>query len=322
MAHDVFISYSTKDKPVADAACATLETSGIRCWIAPRDVLPGMDWSGSIIQAIEESRVMVLIFSSNSNDSTQIKREVNEAIERELPVIPFRIEDVKPSGSLGYYLDVTHWLDALTPPLEQHLQKLAEDVNLLLKRTGTEQNFSQPKRNAPEPNREPARSRTKLLWIGAVVAALALAIVVGIVAERIRRGPGTENISQAVTPLPTATAATPTPQITESPNQRMPNEPTRPPDIAPGTCISGYVWREAGPADHVCVAPEVRDLVAKQNALADSRRNPQGGAYGPNTCLSGYVWRVAFPSDLVCVTPEERDQAAKDNAQAATRVAP
>jgi len=321
MAHDVFISYSGKDKPVADAACAKLEISGIRCWIAPRDVLPGMDWSGSIIQAIEQSRVMVLIFSSNANDSAQIKREVNEAIEKELPVIPFRIEDVKPSGSLGYYLDVTHWLDALTPPLEQHLEKLAEDVNLLLKRTGTQHNISQPRRNAPEPNREPARSRTRRLWIGAVVAALALAIVVGIVAERFRRGPVTEDMNRAVTPSPIANSVPPTPQITESPNQRVPGEPGRPPDIAPGTCISGYVWREAGPGDHVCVLPEVRDLVVKQNALADSRRDPRGGVYGPNTCLSGYVWREAFPTDLVCVTPEERDEAAKDNALAAARVA-
>ena len=321
MAHDVFISYSSKDKPVADAACATLEIAGIRCWIAPRDVLPGMDWSGSIIQAIEQSQVMVLIFSSSANGSAQIKREVNEAIEKELPVIPFRIEDVRPSGSLGYYLDVTHWLDALTPPLEQHLEKLAQDVNLLLKRPGTQHNIAQPKTNALEPNREPARSRTRLLWIGAVVAALALAIVVGIVAERIGRDRVKEDMNRAVAPSPTTNSAPPSPQITESANQRVLSEPSRPPDIAPGTCISGYVWRDAGPGDHVCVLPEVRELVAKQNARADSRREPRGGVYGPNTCLSGYVWRLAFPTDLVCVTPKEREEVSKDNEQAAARVA-
>ena len=43
MAHDVFISYSAKDKTTADGVCATLEAKGIRCWIAPRDILPGMD---------------------------------------------------------------------------------------------------------------------------------------------------------------------------------------------------------------------------------------------------------------------------------------
>jgi hypothetical protein len=31
MVHDVFISYSTKDKATADGVCATLEAKAIRC---------------------------------------------------------------------------------------------------------------------------------------------------------------------------------------------------------------------------------------------------------------------------------------------------
>lgn len=54
MAHDVFISHSSKDKQVADAMCNKLESSGIRCWIAPRDILPGMDWTESLVKAIKK----------------------------------------------------------------------------------------------------------------------------------------------------------------------------------------------------------------------------------------------------------------------------
>ncbi len=39
---DVFISYSSDDKLIADAICAELESRRIRCWIAPRDALPGI----------------------------------------------------------------------------------------------------------------------------------------------------------------------------------------------------------------------------------------------------------------------------------------
>ena len=53
VAHDVFISYSSQDKPVADAVCAGLEAAKIRCWIAPRDVRPGMDYASEIIEAIK-----------------------------------------------------------------------------------------------------------------------------------------------------------------------------------------------------------------------------------------------------------------------------
>lgn len=126
MAHDVFISYSLKDKPIADAACVVLETSGIRCWIAPRDIVPGRDWGGSIMEAIRGCRAMVLIFSENANTSAQIKREVERAINKGIPVIPFRIEDVAPSDTLEYFISTPHWLDAFTPPLEPHLAYLAE----------------------------------------------------------------------------------------------------------------------------------------------------------------------------------------------------
>jgi hypothetical protein len=50
MAHDVFLSYAAQDKPTADAVCARLEQQGIRCWIAPRDILPGRDWRTSIVE--------------------------------------------------------------------------------------------------------------------------------------------------------------------------------------------------------------------------------------------------------------------------------
>ena len=49
MAHDVFISYSSQDKAVADAACARLESRKIRCWIAPRDVPPIEPWKRILV---------------------------------------------------------------------------------------------------------------------------------------------------------------------------------------------------------------------------------------------------------------------------------
>ena len=129
MAHDVFISYSTKDKLVADAVCATLETAKIRCWITPRDILPGLDWAESIEGAITKSKILVLIFSSYSNDSKQIAREISLAFNSEVTVIPFRIEDVEPKGAMKYYLLNTHWQDALTRPIENHIKKLVEIVS-------------------------------------------------------------------------------------------------------------------------------------------------------------------------------------------------
>jgi hypothetical protein len=132
MAYDAFISYSNQDKAIADAACTILESSGIRCWIAPRDVPPGSRWAAAIIDAIEKCKVMVLIFSSQANISNQIHREVERAVSKGIAILPLRIEDVSPSSSMEYFLGSIHWLDALSPPLEQHLQRLAEAVRSYL----------------------------------------------------------------------------------------------------------------------------------------------------------------------------------------------
>ena len=134
MPHDVFISYAHADKATADAACATLEQAGLRCWIAPRDITPGEEYGAAIVKAIDQCRVMVLIFSASANNSRQTRREVERAINAGVTLVPVRIEDVPPTESFAYFMSSVHWLDALTPPLEEHLQKLAASIKALLPR--------------------------------------------------------------------------------------------------------------------------------------------------------------------------------------------
>jgi TIR domain len=132
VADHVIISHATTDKSAADAVCAKLEASGIRCWIAPRDILPSENHGEAIIKAIDSAKIMVLIFSSQANVSQHIMREAERAVHDGYPIIPFRIEDVEPNLSLQYYISAQNWLDALTPPLEAHILKLAEMFTFLL----------------------------------------------------------------------------------------------------------------------------------------------------------------------------------------------
>ena len=122
--HDAFISHSSKDKAVADAVCAGLEANGVRCWIAPRDIMPGRSWPEAITGAIETSPVTVVIFSANANESEQVTREVADSVNQGSVILPFKIENIIPSKSMRYFLSTPHWLDAITPPLETHIRKL------------------------------------------------------------------------------------------------------------------------------------------------------------------------------------------------------
>jgi hypothetical protein len=139
VAFDVFISYASKDKTVADAVCARLESAGIRCWIAPRDIVAGTSYGEAIIEAIHGAKVMVLVFSSSANASGHIPKEVERAVSSGVPILPFRIEDVAPGKSLDYFIGSVHWLDAMSPPMEMHLDNLAATVHKLIPQNPDEQ---------------------------------------------------------------------------------------------------------------------------------------------------------------------------------------
>jgi len=138
MAHDVFISYASPNKAAADAVCAGLEQRSIRCWIAPRDIVPGVPWAESIIDAIEGSRVMLLLFSEASNKSVQVQREVERAVHKDVPLVPVRIENVMPTRTMEYFISSQHWFDAIQTPMEQHLDRMAQAVKAHLAKKGTE----------------------------------------------------------------------------------------------------------------------------------------------------------------------------------------
>ncbi len=172
---DVFVSYSKEDKAVAFAVCAGLEARRIRCWIAPRDVPVGESWPKAIIDAISNTRTLVLVVSENANLSDHVMREVERAVSRGKPVLPMRIEDVPLREELEYYVGNAHWLDALTPPLEAHIARLADRLTGLL----------HPERLDPGPEsaapahewvRQPIQTRRRALAIGAMAASAGMLI--------------------------------------------------------------------------------------------------------------------------------------------------
>jgi hypothetical protein len=124
VAREVFISYSQPDYDCAMELVARIEGEGINCWIAPRDIAPSADWAAEIIDALSNARVMILVFSASSNESPQVRREVERAVHKQVSILPFRTEKVVPSKSLEYFLSSQHWMDAFPPPREAHYARL------------------------------------------------------------------------------------------------------------------------------------------------------------------------------------------------------
>jgi hypothetical protein len=133
MAYDVFISHSSKDKLTADAICHSLEQNGVRCWIAPRDVQAGANYGAEITRGIRESKLLLLIFSASSNISSAVHREIETAFSNGKTIVPYRIENVKISDEISFYIAGNHWLDAY--PNDKVFADLVANIRKLLEKT-------------------------------------------------------------------------------------------------------------------------------------------------------------------------------------------
>jgi hypothetical protein len=223
MKRSVFISHSSKDKPIGEEVCRFLEAHGIPCWIAPRDVTPGKNYGAAIVDAIDECPVFVLVLSSDSNKSGQVVREVERAASSDSIIIPFRVEDVQPSRNLEFYVSSAHWLDAVTKPFDKHLRELLKAIQDWQESgvTKYDRTASAPASSATgspvspavtPPLPQIATPRARLFAIlGAVAAGILLATLAGyglvrhnLSQKRLEAGP---TIALQVTPSPSITIA-------------------------------------------------------------------------------------------------------------------
>jgi hypothetical protein len=127
----IFISHSRKDILIAEAVCTGLENNSIRCWIEPRDILYGEDFPKSIINAIDKSKILVLIFSAYANSSPHVICELSRAVEKGIIIVPFRIEPTPMTKSMEYLIGLSYGVDAIIPPMEIHIEELVRRISIL-----------------------------------------------------------------------------------------------------------------------------------------------------------------------------------------------
>ena len=176
---DVFVSYASQDTAFADAIVLALESQGLKCWVAPRDVTPGEFYADAIVRALNAARIFVLVLTENAVTSPHVLREVERTSAKRHPIISFRIGFVFLPPALEYFLSASHWLDASNSGIDTALPKLVEAVQRLVAPPSAA-NPDHPEAVAkplseplpPLPLRPPARQRLSrpIILLTAVIA--------------------------------------------------------------------------------------------------------------------------------------------------------
>jgi hypothetical protein len=133
MAHDVFISHAHKDKQIAHAICEKLESAQVKCWVAQRDMPPGVDWTEATRNAIGSSHLMVLLLSENASAAVHMEREMAHAFYTRRIIIPLRLTDTLPRRDFLFYLGNVRSFDAFGPTAEQQLETFSTAIHGMVK---------------------------------------------------------------------------------------------------------------------------------------------------------------------------------------------
>lgn len=139
MAHKVFISYSSKEVDTAVKVCEYLESNGIECWMAPRNVVAGSNYASQIVSAIKNCSILVLLASENTNASGHVSNEVSLAFDNKCTIIPFKLQDFEFTDEYLYFLGRKHWIEAHLD-LNEGLSVLKKTICEILQKCAEQQN--------------------------------------------------------------------------------------------------------------------------------------------------------------------------------------
>jgi adenylate cyclase len=174
-ASDAFLSYASADAEVAKQVCARLEASGMRVWMAPRDVPAGAHYADALVRAINASRSLLLILSENSVDSAHVSKEVERASSKRKPIVAIRLDAAPLTPAFEYFLSESQWVDA-RDGLDAAMPRLTDDLRQLVTGARTAPGAPAGRRQIPK---VPDKGRTRAPVLALAVAALAALILGG-----------------------------------------------------------------------------------------------------------------------------------------------
>jgi hypothetical protein len=237
----IFISYSSKDQQIAETIYQALEARGLDCWIASRDVHPGENFQEAIVRALRSAKAMLLVFTSNANNSDEIKKELVLAGRNSVTVVPVRVEDVVPNDAFTYEFATRQWIDLFTD-WERHIELLASRLGQILQAANSGEGGTAAAASivlSPKPVGRRSSSNQTLLFASVLAVLLILVGGAAIYLRPIARpapvvAPASPQIAMQTPPAaasPPVQAAVQTPPVTSPPPPQAATL-TPPPDLS------------------------------------------------------------------------------------------
>lgn len=205
----VFISHGSENRSEAEEIVSFLEGHGLKTWLAPRDVRPGMDYSEQLQGAIEQCLAFVVLVSETANTSPYVRAETEMAFSNNKPIFPVRRSEIMPAAGLAFFLKIRHWTDAYEPGADASMARLAQELRSLAG-LAAEAPVAVPAPLLPEPpvQRDPEPVAKAGLPRSTLIAMIAAGVLILVVVIALAIG---QNRAEPVPPRPEPSPPAPQP---------------------------------------------------------------------------------------------------------------
>ena len=102
--YDVFISYSSKQSDIANKVANALKEKGIRPWIDSNIIQGGEDYLEKIPSGIQNSKVFLLLLTTDAENSPWVKKEIATAVSTRKYIVPYKYGDYMSNEQIGFIL--------------------------------------------------------------------------------------------------------------------------------------------------------------------------------------------------------------------------
>ncbi|MBP3381575.1 MAG: toll/interleukin-1 receptor domain-containing protein [Clostridia bacterium] len=129
---DVFVSFHTPDQAAAESIVKSLESNGLACFFAPRDMPGGSPFSEELVKELEACKVFLLVFSKETNNSKWVPLELQMAFDGAPNCLPVFIEECEPQKAFKLLLSPLHHINAFPESIETYFADITAAVKRLL----------------------------------------------------------------------------------------------------------------------------------------------------------------------------------------------
>lgn len=124
----IFVSYSRRDQEIVNRFVGMMETAGMNVWIDREKIQAGRLWRTQIVQAIDTCDSFVLMLSTNSAASDNVRREIDLALDSGRNIFIMLLEQVKLTADMRYQLIGLQHIDVKLLGLSKAVKLLTETL--------------------------------------------------------------------------------------------------------------------------------------------------------------------------------------------------